>query len=110
MPSPAAAGTSIAIGPAGSAVEQLAQQAEARLHFLGADPDARVDVALGQHRHVEVELVIGRIAGVAPRVLAAAAGAADIAAGAEAMDERLPRDARADRAIEQRGLLVVDAE
>src|SRR5262249_44806650 len=57
------------------AVEQPTQQAEAGLHLLGADPDAGVDIAVRQHRHLEIEIVVRRIARIAAGILAAAAGA-----------------------------------
>ena len=68
----------------GQPVQQLLDQRQALLDLLDADPDAGVDVALGQHRHVEAQRVVRRIARPPPRVEVAAGGAADIAAGAEA--------------------------
>ena len=50
------------IGPSGSSAENLLDQSQALLDLADADPDAGVDVAFGQHRDVEVELVVGRIA------------------------------------------------
>ena len=80
---------------------------QALLDLLDADPDARIDVALGQHRHVEVQRVVGRVAGRAPRVEIAARGAADEAAGAEAPRQFGAQHAGADRAILQRRGVVI---
>jgi hypothetical protein len=71
--------------PLGQAREDLLDQAEARLDLADADPTARIDVALGEHRHVELQRVVGRIAHPCGGAIeGAAGGAAHIAAGAEA--------------------------
>ena len=69
---------------------------------------ARVDVALVQHRHLEVQPVVGRIADRPARVEVAARGAADKAAGAEPARQLGRQDAGADGAVLQRGGLVVE--
>ena len=50
-------------GAAGQPVEDLLDQRQALLDLADADPDARIDVALLEHRHLEAQLVVGRIAG-----------------------------------------------
>ena len=69
------------------AFQHLLDQRQALLDLLDADPDARVDVAFVSHRHVEMKLVVRRIADRPARVEVAAGGAADIAAGTEASRE-----------------------
>ena len=44
------------IGPSGRLREDLLDQLEALLDLADADPDAGIDVAVVQHRHVEVQL------------------------------------------------------
>ena len=63
-----------------------------------------------EHRHVELQRVVGRIAGRAARVEGAARGAADIAAGAELPRELGLEDAGADGAVLQRGGVVVELD
>src|SRR6185369_15422265 len=67
----------------GKAFQYLFDQAEALLDFANAHPDARVDIALRKHRHIELQRAVRRIAGRAAHIEATSRGAADIAAGAE---------------------------
>src|ERR1700755_1788740 len=67
----------------GQLAEDLVDQRQALLDFADADPDPRVDVAGGQHRHVEGKIMIGRVADRAAGIEAAPRGASDKAAGAE---------------------------
>ena len=46
--------------PAGKRVDNLRDQRKALLDFPDANPDARVDVALRQHRNFEFQFVVGR--------------------------------------------------
>ena len=63
-----------------------------------------------QHRDLELELVVGRIAGRAARIEGAAGGAPDVAAGGEPAHQ-LGRDpAGRDRAVLQRGGVVVELD
>src|SRR5438105_262641 len=63
--------------------EDLLDQDEALLDLADADPDARIDVAGGQHRHIEAQRRIGRVAGRLACIVGAARRAPDIAAAAE---------------------------
>src|SRR5580704_17578032 len=62
--------------------QYLVHQSETLLDLADAHPDPRIDIARGQHRHIEFKLIIGRIALRLARIKGAAAGAADITAGA----------------------------
>ena len=42
---------------AGQAIEQLVKQGQALLDFTDSDPDARIDVAIIKHRHLEAQVV-----------------------------------------------------
>ena len=72
----------------GQALQDLLDQPETLLDLADADPDPRVDIAVVAHRHLEIELVVGRVADRFARIEGAARGAADIAAGAEGARER----------------------
>ena len=69
-------------------VQDLVDQRQALLDLADADPDARVDVAFVEHRHLEAQAVIGRIGQRPARIEDAARGAADIAAGAVLRGQR----------------------
>src|SRR5580704_8556377 len=70
-------------GPAGNPSEDLFHQQERLFHFANADPDAGVDVALFENRHLEAELVIRRIGKCPACIECAPRRAADIASGTE---------------------------
>ena len=91
-------------------LEDLLDQREALLDLADADPDARIDVALVEHRHLEGELVVGRIGQALPRIEGAARGAADIAAGAELPRQRRREMPVVDGAVLQRGGVVVELD
>src|SRR6185312_16561725 len=84
------------------AIENLLDQRQTLLDLADADPHARIDVAGFEHRYLERQHVVGRIARRAPDIDGAARGAADIAAGAKL--ERIVRldDAGGDGAVLQR--------
>ena len=69
--------------PPAAAARICSIKRHALLDLADADPDPRIDVAGIEHRHLEREPVIGRIADGAARIEGAAGGAAHIAAGAE---------------------------
>ena len=92
------------------ALENLLDQRQALLDLADANPDPRIDVAGVQHRHLEGELVVGRIAGHAARVEGAARGAADITAGAELAHVVRLHDAGGHGAVLQRGGVVVELD
>src|ERR1041385_8378340 len=94
--------------PIRKAFQYLFDQAEALLDFPNAHPDARVDIALVENRHLELQRVVGRIARRAARIDGAARGAADIAAGAELPRKLALEDAGGYGAVLQRGGIVVN--
>src|SRR5262249_20594560 len=63
--------------------QDLFDQAQALLDLADADPDAGIDVAGLEHRDVELQLIVGRVARTLARVEAAPGRATDIAAGAK---------------------------
>src|ERR1700682_1067949 len=63
--------------------QDLFYQRERLFHFANTDPNAGVDVALLEGRHLEAELVIRRIGKCPARIEGAPGGTADIAPGAE---------------------------
>src|SRR4029077_8457652 len=71
----------------GKRVQNLLDQSEALLDLANAHPNARVDVALVENRHVERQPVVRRIARRSAHIDGAARRAADIAAGAELPDK-----------------------
>src|SRR5690348_15367298 len=62
-------------------IENLLDQVETLLHFADADPDARVDVAVGAARNGEAQLIVRGVNQIAARVEIATRSAADVAAG-----------------------------
>ena len=64
-------------------LQDLLDQGQVLFDFTYANPDAGVHVALIQHRYVEFQRIVRRIAGSAERVEVAAGGAADVAPAAE---------------------------
>ena len=92
----------------GQIVQHLLDQRQALVDLLDTDQGTRVDVAVVQHRHLEVQPIIGRIADRPARVEIASRRAADIAAGTEAARQLGRQDAGADRAVLQRRGLVVE--
>ena len=87
--------------------QNLVDQAEALLHLTNAQPDARVDVALGQRRNVEFQPIVRRIGQIAAGVESPSGGAADKAAAAELPRQRRAQDACAGRAVLQgRGVFI----
>src|SRR3984957_7454957 len=71
--------------PAGAvpqAPQYLGHQSETLLDLANAHPDARIDVARGQHRHLEFKPIVGRIGVRLARLKSPAAGPADGTAGA----------------------------
>jgi len=67
----------------GQTSQDLIDQGEALLDLANAHPDAGVDVTGLEHRNLEIEPIVGRIAGHLARIEGAAAGTPDITAGAE---------------------------
>ena len=88
-------------------VQYLVDQGKRLLDFAHADPDARVDVALVQHRYLEAQAVVGWIGKRAARVERSAGRAADIAPGGVLPGQCLREHAGIDGAILQRGSVVV---
>src|SRR5882672_11555726 len=86
----------------GQARQNLLDQSEALLDLANAHPDARVDVALVEHRHVEPQRIVRRITGRAARIDGPARGAADMTAGAELPRKLGLEDACGDGAVLQR--------
>src|ERR1700682_2208290 len=70
-------------GAVRQARQYLVDQSETLLDLANAYPDACIDIARGQHRHLELNLVIGRIGERLARIEGTTAGAADVTAGAE---------------------------
>src|SRR6185437_9876369 len=70
-------------GAGGQAREYLLDQAQGLPGFLDAYPEPRVDIALVQHRDLEIERVVRSVAGPAPRVAAPVRCAAYVYAGAD---------------------------
>src|SRR5262249_31076484 len=70
------------------ALEHLLDKRETLLDLTDANPDARVDVARGEHWNREIEPGIWRIARRFPRVEIATAGASDKSRGAEPPGDR----------------------
>ena len=96
--------------PGRQAPENLLDQRQALLDLADADPHPRIDVAGVEHRHLELEIAIGRVARRAARVEGAARGAPDITAGAELAHEIGLHDAGGHGAILQRGGVVVELD
>ena len=88
-------------------VEKLIDEMQTLFDFAEADPDARINVALGAYRHFISEFLVRRIAWNPPRVERAARGAANESAGAILARERRIDDAGSNRAVEQGGGVVV---
>ena len=108
---PCRAGPGVDIGTDGArrqTGDDLIDQRHALLDLADAHPYARIHIAFLEHRHVERELIVGRIGERAPDVEGAAGGAADIAAGAELLRQRGLKDPGGDGAVLQRSGVVVD--
>src|SRR6185295_10447087 len=69
--------------PSRQAREDLLDEAEAFFDFADADPDTRIDVSGLYDRYVELQVTVGRVPGVSPRVEVTARSAPDEAAGGE---------------------------
>ena len=67
---------------------QALDQCQALLHLGDADADPGIDVTGDEHLWRDAELVIGCVAGYRPGIDPSARGAADEAAGAEALGQR----------------------
>src|ERR1043165_8649704 len=85
--------------PGGKPVQHLLDQRDALFHLADANPDAGVHVAFLQHRGLESQGVVRRIAGSAPRVEGTAPGATDIPAASELLRELGGQSPRAHRAV-----------
>ena len=94
----------------GQACENLFDQRQALFDLADADPHPRVDIAGVQHRYFECEIVIGRVAGGASRIEAAARRASDISTGAEPAREGRLHDAGRNGAVLQRSGVVVQLD
>jgi hypothetical protein len=92
------------------ASQDLVDQREALLDLADADPHARVDIAGLEHRDLEVEPIIGRVGKRLARIEGAAAGASDIAAGAELPRQLAAQNAGSVGAVLQRGGIVVKVD
>src|SRR6185437_12844563 len=88
-------------GAGGQAREYLLDQAQGLPGFLDAYPEPRVDIALVQHRDLEIARVVRSVAGPAPRVAAPVRCAAYVSAGAELRGQRGLEHAGADGAVLQ---------
>ena len=77
------------------------------LDFADTHPNAGVDIAGREYRNGKVELIVGGITGRFACIEVASAGAPDIAAGAELTCQRGGHNSGPDRAILQRGGVVV---
>src|SRR6516164_301455 len=80
--------------PLRQALEHLLNQCKALLDFTDANPDARIDVARGEHGNGEIEPRIWRIAGRFARVKISTAGASDKSWRAETARQRAVENAR----------------
>src|SRR5260221_8341810 len=81
--------------------EDLSDQREAGADFVDTDEYAAVHVAFDQHGNDELERIVRRIRGTAPRVEAAPGGATDRPAGGEAVHQLERRNPGRHGAIEQ---------
>src|SRR6266545_273396 len=92
------------------ALEDLLDQLETLLDLTDTNPNPRVDVAIVAHRHLEVELIIGRVGNRLARVEGAPRGAADMAAGAEGPRQGRREIAGRDGTVLKRGGVVVNLD
>src|SRR5579863_9146138 len=79
--------------PRWQTLDKLVDQRQTLLDFADADPDAGVDVALVQHRHVKINAIIGWISRRFARIESAATGAPHISAGCELSYQAAMHDA-----------------
>ena len=93
--------------PGGQRCEPRPDQRDARSHFADAHPDPRIHVAFGKDRHVQGDLVIGRVGDRVAGIERASRTAADVAARPPAGDEVGSHDAGVAGAILQRRRIVV---
>ena len=80
------------------------------LDLEDADPDACVHVACVHHRNLELQALVGRVAGRAPRIEGAPGCAPDVAAGGKLLRELGRQDAGADGAVLQRRGVFVELD
>src|SRR5262249_23471509 len=73
--------------------QDLIDQSEALLDLANAHPDAGVDVTGLEHGNLEIEPIVGRIAGHLARIEGAAAGTPDVTAGAKLPRQLATQDA-----------------
>src|SRR5579871_4808682 len=59
----------------GQTLKDLVDQTQTLLDLVDANPDTRIDVARLTDGHIKIQLLVGRVAGVAACVKAAARGA-----------------------------------
>src|SRR3954468_17570924 len=90
--------------------QHLLDQRQTLLDLLDADPDSGIDIAVVARRHLEEELVIGRIAKRLARVEGATAGASHVAASAELAGVIGAQNAGLRGAVLQRGGVVVEPD
>ena len=109
-PSPAVASGEFRIGPDGSCSQDLVDDRHALLDLADADPDAGIHVAVLEHRHFELQLIVRRIARRASRVEAPSRSPADVASRPELSRQRRRQDSGADRAVLQRSGVVVELD
>jgi hypothetical protein len=89
-------------------VQYLVDQRETLLDLAHANPDPGVDVALVQHRDLELQAVIGRIGQGPARIEGSAGGAADIASRGILFGQCGCEHAGIDGAVLQRRRVVVE--
>ena len=98
------------MAPSGRRCQYLVDQSETLLDLANAHPDACIDIARGQHRHLEFKPIIGRIGVRLARIEGAAAGAADVTAAAELVHQFGGHHPGLDGAILQRSGVVVELD
>src|SRR5262245_25927310 len=96
--------------PVRQTLQDLFDQLEALLDLADADPDPSVDVAGLEHRHLKIELIVGRVAWAFARIEGAVAGTPHIAAGAELACEFRAQNAGGGGAVLQRSGVVVEVD
>src|ERR1043165_355519 len=95
-------------GSCGKRREPAFQQTDALLHFANAHPDASVDIAFVEYRHVKLRTLIWRVGEIAASVKIAPGSTAHESAWCPALDEFRVDKARCASAILQRRCIVVE--
>ena len=106
----AAAGSVDADRAGGQRGEDLLDQREALLDLANADPDARVDIASVEHRHIEAERVVGRIGRSGGRRSSGRRRVRHSRPRANCRGKRGRSDAGSDGAVLQRGGAVIEVD